>query len=282
MVGAGSAVAAALGASVFLGTGTALQHRSAREAPGAHFLRPSLLAHLLTRRLWVAGSLAAAVGLGLHVLALDLGELALVQPLLVTSLLFALPVSAIVRRRTLGWTEGRWALVTAAGLALFLIVASPGPARHPVDVDATGVVLVPVLAVVGCAPLLSLRGSPRWRAVVLGLAAGACFGVLAAIVKVTLHVLGNGLGDLLTSWPLFALVAVGLLGLLLNMSAFQAGPLAASLAAVTIANPIVSIALGVTGFGEKLAAGSIAHVLEAVGLLVMSVGVLRTARVATT
>ncbi|MHB2022651.1 MAG: DMT family transporter [Mycobacteriales bacterium] len=276
------AIYSALGAAACFGVGNALQHRSALSAPARHFLRPRLLAHLVTRPLWLTGTLLAAAGLGLHVLALDFGQLAVVQPLLVTSLLFALPASAALDRRWVRRKEIFWALVTLAGLTLFLVIAAPSPAHHRVDLDEAGLVLVPVLLLVGFAALLARHGTPRRRALALGLSTGACFGVLAALVKVVLYQLSQaGFLGLLTSWPLYGLLAIGGVGLVLNMSAFQAGPLGASFAALTIVDPLVSIALGIAGFGERLTGGGLAVALEACGLLVMSVGVAATAQFAT-
>jgi drug/metabolite transporter (DMT)-like permease len=278
MVGS-SAVFAALGAAACFGAGTALQHRSAVGAPARHFLRPRLLAHLLTRPQWILGSAFAGVGLVLHVLALDLGQLAVVQPLLVTTLVFALPVSAALERRAIRVRELVWAAATIAGLTLFLLVARPGPPRHAVDLDDPGLVLLPVLALVGLAVIWSRYGSPWRRALSLGLAAGACFGVLAALVKVIVDQLAaGGPAVVATSWPLYTLLAVGGVGLVLNMSAFQAGPLGASLAAITITDPVVSVALGVSGFGERIAGAPGDIVAEVVGLLLMSVGVAATAQ----
>lgn len=149
------------------------------------------------------------------------------------------------------------------------------------DLDNAGAVLVPVLVVAAISALLSRAGSPRHRALTLGLATGACFGVLAALVKVVIAELSRGgvLG-LVTTWPLYGLAVIGGVGLLLNMSAFQAGPLAASFAALTIVDPLVSIALGVAGFGERLTSTPLAIGLEVLGLAVMSAGVAATARFA--
>lgn len=280
-MGASAAIWVALGAAACFGGGNALQHRSATGAPGRHFLRPRLLGHLLTRPLWLAGTVFAGAGLLLHVLALDLGPLTVVQPLLVTSLVFGLLVAAWLDRRRLLAREVGWALATVIGLAAFLLVARPGPPQHAVDLDDPGLVLLPVAAFVGLTVAWSRRGSPWRRALALGVATGACFGVLAALVKVIIDEFDAGnLATVALSWPLYTLLAVGALGLLLNMSAFQVGPLGASLAAITIVDPVVSVALGVAGFGERLAATPADVAAEVAALLLMSVGVAATAQFA--
>src|SRR5579875_3380050 len=84
-----------------------------------------LLGHLLTRPAWVAGLVAAAIGLVLHVLALAHGQLAVVQPLLISGVLFALPVSALLEGRRPSGREWLLALVLVAGLATFLLAGRP-------------------------------------------------------------------------------------------------------------------------------------------------------------
>lgn len=100
-----------------------LQHRASAASSSVLFLRPRLLGHLLTRPLWLAGVALGAVGLSLHVLALDLGALALVQPLLVASLLFALPFSAWLNRRRPAAGEWGWAAATVLALGAFLVLS---------------------------------------------------------------------------------------------------------------------------------------------------------------
>ena len=84
----------------------------------------------MTRPAWIAGLLTAGVGLVLHAVALAHGQLAVVQPLLVSGMLFALPVSALLERRRPSGVEWLWALILVAGLAAFLVAARPsaGPA----------------------------------------------------------------------------------------------------------------------------------------------------------
>ena len=84
-----------------------------------------------------------------------------------------------------------------------------------------------------------------------------------ALVKLTVDQLQNrGIVEVLDGWYLYALLGVGLLGLLLVQSAFQAGPLALSLPALSAVEPIASSALGVILFGERVRSDPLSLVLE--------------------
>jgi hypothetical protein len=89
----------------------------------------------------------------------------------------------------------------------------------------------------------------------LGVAAGATFGLTAALMKGMTGTFSGGLGELLTSWELYAMVAAGILGLFLVQSALNAGPLIAAQPGLTLSDPIVSILWGVLAFDEKVRGG---------------------------
>ena len=84
----GWAVAVALSAAVAFGWSTALMHHGASGAPAARGLR-GLLSHVVRQWRWLLGMAASLAGLGLHAVALHLGSLVVVQPLVVSGLVFA-------------------------------------------------------------------------------------------------------------------------------------------------------------------------------------------------
>jgi hypothetical protein len=100
------------------------------------------------------------------------------------------------------------------------------------------------------------------------------YGITAALTKAAAHLFGSGgFPELVTSWEAYALLAFGLLGMLLAQSAFQAGPLDASLPVLTVVDPIVSIFIGALVLGEGIANGWGPTVLEGIGLAIVTVGV---------
>ncbi len=259
-------------AALLYAVASVLQHRAAVEAPAHHSLRPGLLAHLVAQPWWVAGVAADLAAFAVQFLALGHGPLVIVQPVLVSGLLFALPLGAAVSGARIRATELWASAAVVAGLAVLLLSASPDRGRF--SATGRGWVLLMVLTVVPAA-LFSLAGV-RWRAARAGLlatAAGVIYGLTAALAKTTAHLLGVGIGDVLRSWELWALIPAGLLGMVVCQSAFQAGPLRASLPALTAVDPVVSILIGILAFHEHVSQDALRVVLEAAGTAVMVAGV---------
>ncbi|EXU64291.1 membrane protein [Streptomyces sp. PRh5] len=268
-----------------LGNGAAsvLQRRAAmdqvREERGDGGPMRSLLrlARLLRRPFWLAGLAAMMVSAVAQVGALAVGRLSVVQPLLVSELLFTLVVGSLVFRHR---PDGRtWLsfVMLAAGLALFLVAADPSSGAHtarngrwmPVGV----VVAIAVGALIAVARVV--RGAAR--AVALGSATAACFACTAALIKELTGRFGGGVVEVLTDWPLYAVCAVGLLSFLLLQSTLRAGTLAASQPALTLGDALVSIALGWVLFGERVELG-LRIVPETAGILLMAAGIVGLTR----
>ena len=272
-------VFALLSAAAFA-VATVSQHRAARSAEhvGGHGL--GLVRRLATSKLWLLGLVSGAAGLALHGLALSAGQLVVVQPVLVSGLLFALPLSLLVERKPAMWREWAWAFAVVVGLSLFLLAANPAAGAARADEGALAGTGAAVLLAATGAVALSVSIGRRHRAALLGAAAGLSFGVTAALLK---QVVGQAaLSPLapLTDWSLYTLLLVGGAGLVLTQSAYQAGRLAASLPPMTILDPIAAIALGALCFGEHLTAGLLPIAAQLTGFLLMTVGVVRLAALA--
>jgi drug/metabolite transporter (DMT)-like permease len=266
-------VVAALASSLLYALASVLQHRSAVAARGRP-LRIGFVLELAARPLWVAGMAADAAGYGLQFYALDRGSLVLVQPLLVSGVLFALPLSSALSGRRLSGFEWAGAGAVVAGLSLFLVIANPASGGHAVS--ALGWAMVGVSAAVPVCALVGVAGRQPpgvLRAVLLACATGIDYGVAAALTKTTAALLSQGLVHTLSSWEPYALVLCAVVGLVLGQSAFQAGPLRASLPALTVVDPVVSVLIGALAFGEPLAVAGAAPVFEVIGLVVMTLGV---------
>lgn len=223
---------------------------------------------------WLVGLLFLGGTFVFQAIALYFGGLAVVQPVLVTELIFTLALRRYwlhdaIRSRT--WTA---ALMICVGLAAFLLAAQPSEGHRVATVydwvwalSIRGVVIVLLV-------VLSRTGSPARRAALLGCAAGLVWAIDAAFVKAATDLLSqSGWTALLVHWQLYAVVATGVLGTLLLQAAFAAGPLAASQTAILIVDPLASIALGIELFGERLNTSAAAITVSVIGLLVMAAGV---------
>ena len=269
-------VATALASALAAAASSILQHHTARRAPDGRTHR--LLGHLLTRPLWIAGLVASFIGLALHVVALAHGQLAVVQPLLISGVLFALPISAVLEGRRPSGREWLLALVLVAALALFLLAARPSPGRVQLDADVLAWSTVTVGAVIGIVTLVALRWPHGHKPALLGAAAGIGYGLVAALLKQATALYRTGFVHLLTDWPLWTLIAVGGVALGLTQMAYRAGPLAKSMPALTVSDPAASVVLGVLAFKENLATNPLAIALQVIGFVVMAGAAAQLAR----
>jgi drug/metabolite transporter (DMT)-like permease len=256
-----------------------LQQRAASEAPPELSLRPGLLLALVRRPLWLLGTLTDGVAYVFEAASLAFGSIIVVQPLLVTGLLWALPLATVGRPERVTRREWVPAIALVVGLAVFVTVGDP----HGGRAQASGLawlLTTLALAVPVTLAVVAARGAkPGRRALLLAFSAGCVYGLTAALTKSTLDLLDDSVVELFTHWQPYALVAAGLLGFLLNQSAFQAGHLAASLPAMAVTDPVVGCLIGVTLFGETLGAtGALAVVATTASIVVMTVATVSLAR----
>ena len=268
----------ALGSSLMYALASVLQHRGAVDQPDEQSLRLGLLVRLLRHPAWVAGTACDVAAYVLQFVALGHGPIVVVQPLLVCGLLFALPIGAAWSGRRLGRADWAAAVMVCAGLGVFLAVANPAAGRSDTGPGHWAALLVAVTAVSGVLIAVGVGPDARRKAVALAAAAGVIYGAAAALTKTTSHLLARGVLPLLTHWQPWVLVVFGVGGMLLAQSAFQAGALDLSLPTMTVVDPVVSIAIGASLFGEAISAGAAAVAAEVVALVVMSVGVVLLAR----
>ena len=247
-VSAGAAVLAGLS----IASAAVLQQRAASRRPNDERFSLRLIGQLFHDRGWLLGLGLSVVSYGFQALALTFGPLVLVQPLVVSELLFAIPVSMHLRGLRLGMREWLAAGAVVAGLALGLISAAPGKG-HPIQPIGRW---LPALLVIGgltAAALLAfrvVRGPVRASA--LGFAGALVSGLQTALFAASLHLLGDRGWATFARWEPYSLIAASILGGFLIQNAFQAGPLAASSPVVDSTLPIVSIGLGVFVFGEHV------------------------------
>jgi drug/metabolite transporter (DMT)-like permease len=260
-----------------------LQQRAASDVPDAESLGGGLVRRLVRRPMWLAGVGADTAAYGVQAVALGLGSLVLVQPLMVTSLLFALPIGAIWAGRRLRRADWVWAAILTVGLAIFVVVGDPTEGAETASVARWLVAAAVVVPVVAACVLWASRSRGVRRAVLLGVAGGVLYGVTAALTKSAVELLGDGIVGFLTSWEPYALAVAAVLGTFLTQAAFQAGRLEASLPAVTVLEPVVAVVLGITLLDEEVQAGGWRWLLigvAAAGMLAASIALPRAASAA--
>jgi hypothetical protein len=108
---------------------------------------------------------------------------------------------------------------------------------------------------------------------VLAVAAGLCFAVSAAMIKLTSEdLLHRGVAATARDWPGYALAAATLAGLLVEQGAFAAGSLPTAVASMSITNPIASYLIGVYAFGVAAPQGAGSLTALAGAAVLISIG----------
>lgn len=251
----------------------ALQHHA---ATGHDTYRTGfhLLARLARNPVWLVGFLVSAAGLGLHAAALHFGPLAVVQPLLVTNLVFALPLRALLDRVTPSGAELVAAGVVVAALTGFLLAAHPTRGHPNAETAESAVVIAGgVVIVIACSVAASRTHRGRIAGLALGLATGVLYGLVGGSLKATVHLAGSGPRTLLTHWPLWVLLVTGAWALVVNQRAYTHAPLPVSLPVLTVTNPIVALVFGAYVFNEKPADSPSSVVLQAICLVLLAAAV---------
>ncbi|MET0995297.1 MAG: DMT family transporter, partial [Mycobacterium sp.] len=261
MVGQGLVVLFALCAAVFAAIGIVVRQRATMDVPPEYGVSTVMLSTLLRRRLWWAGTAAAVAGYVFQALALAKGSLLLVQPLLVSALLFALPMSAHLAHRRVTRAEWAWASLLTAALTVFVLLARTRSGNYHVSVTASTLVTVICVVVVAGCVALAVRTAGWRRAVLLAAAVGVLFGLVAVLTKIVMHRLDEGSVRALLATPApYLLVVIGVIATLLQQSAFHAGALKTSVPTMLVLEPLVAVLLGAILFGEQLAASGPAAV----------------------
>jgi drug/metabolite transporter (DMT)-like permease len=233
-----------------------------------------LVVYLFRNPLWLFGWVALAAAFGFQAFALHSGLISVVQPLLVTELVFALVLRRFWIRQSIRLVTWGAAIMTCAGLAVFIVAGEPqGGHPAPTSDHWLGAALV---CGVGAALLAALaqRGSPGWRAGLYASAAATVWALEATIIKATTDSLAEfGVLGMFTRWPVYALVVGGVAGTFLQQVALHVGPLRVSQPFLVIVDPVLSIGLSVWLFGERFKPDAALLAIAAIGFAAMCVGV---------
>jgi drug/metabolite transporter (DMT)-like permease len=276
LVSHGLAVLFALLAAVFLAIGIVVRQRATMDVPPEKGVSIVMLRTLLGAPLWWAGTAAAVAGYGFQALALGWGSLLLVQPVLVSALLFALPLSAHLAGRRVTRAEWIWALVLTGSLTVFVVLARATSGDYDIPVSVTMAVAVVCAAAVLACVIVATRSTNWRRAVLLAVAVGVLFGVVAVLTKIVMHMLIEGrVVSALTTPALYLVLTLGVIATLLQQSAFHAGSLQTSVPTMLVLEPVVAVLLGAIVLGEHLSVSG----LEPVAL-VIAIGAMAAATIA--
>lgn len=245
-----AAIGSALLAAFFAAVGIVVRQRAIlaeADEPGA------IVTSWVRQPAWWIGTLGAVGGYVFQALALAHGSLLLVQPLLVSSLLFVLPLGARFSNQHVRARDWVWALLLTVALTVFVLVGQPREGHYRAPVPAWSVALGTSLPVVIICVLAARRATGRPRAMLLAGGVAVLLGLVAVLTKVSTHrLVAHGWHGLLTVPAPYLLVTLAVAVTVLQQSAFHAGALQASVPIMLVGEPVVAVLLGVVILGEHL------------------------------
>lgn len=263
-----AAVPLALGAAACFGAAGLLQHQAARAAPESG----SLLLNLLHVPLFRWGLVLSVGAFGMQVAALSLAPLALVQPLLITGVLFYLGYATVFLHHAPDRQLFAGAALAVVGLSMFLLAADPAPGQGRFDGSAALPLGLALAVTVGCCLAVAPRLPGELRVIPTAAATAVCYGVTAGLLRSVLSPFDPA--TLFQRWELYVVLVVAPAGFLLNQHAFQEGSVGSvAVAIITVGDPVVSISVGAAWLGESLAGGTTNTILQVLALMVMAAGV---------
>ena len=272
----------ALFAAFLFALAATLQQKGALNLPTISLADPMSLVRLVGEKTWLIGTLALFTGYLFQAGALDRGRLSIIQPLLVTTVVFALPLGYFLTRQHVGRREVVGAAVIIIGLGLFVYFGDPAGGNENAS-NSQWAITIALLSVLSVLLLVFGSGDLSMKAATYGTVAGILFGLSSALTKPTLDYLHESVGTMLSHWECYALAVAGVLGFVLQQVSLGTGRLAPSVATVSVANPIVGILIGILLLDERLSRPGWHILLAVIGLSLALVGavVISLAREAT-
>jgi len=273
------AIVSALLAALFAAVGIVVRQRAIQTGADAEAVGGPIVTSWVRQPAWWWGTVGAIGGYVFQALALAHGSLLLVQPLLVSSLLFVLPLSARFSNQHVRPRDWGWALLLTAALTIFVLVGQPREGHYRSPVPAWSVALGTSVPVVLVCVLAARRAAGRRRATLMAGAVAVLLGMVAVLTKVSTHRLAvHGWHGLLTVPAPYLLVVLAVTVTVLQQSAFHAGALQASVPIMLVGEPVVAVLLGVVILGEHLAVRGAGAVVLTVAVAAMTASTIALGR----
>jgi drug/metabolite transporter (DMT)-like permease len=273
------AIGSALLAAFFAAVGIVVRQRAIHDAEDRPSETGAIVTSWIRQPSWWLGTMGAIGGYVFQALALAHGSLLLVQPLLVSSLLFVLPLGARFSNQHVRARDWCWALLLTAALTVFVLVGQPHEGHYRPPVPAWSVALGTSVPVVIICVLAARRAAGRGRAMLLAGGVAVLLGLVAVLTKVSTHRFAvHGLHGLLTVPAPYLLVALAVTVTILQQSAFHAGALQASVPIMLVGEPIVAVLLGVVVLGEYLVVHDASAAILAVAVAAMTAATIALGR----
>jgi drug/metabolite transporter (DMT)-like permease len=267
----------ALVAAFLFALGLVLQEKAAATLP-AEAVGKGFLVRLARQPVWLLGLAAQGLGFVAQAIALGIGRMVIVQPLLVASIVFALPLGRLLEGRRIRREEWLGAALVTAGLGALLLVSKPAQGSDDASILSWAVIGGITLGLAVVLFALARGRAPALRAGLLGAAGGILFGLAAALTKTTVSLLDDGIGAVFGDWHVYALAGISIAAFWLEQAALQTGALAAAVATTMAFDPLSSLVFGIVLFDEALHESAVGYALSAIALATALAGLVLLAR----
>jgi hypothetical protein len=261
----------ALLAAVSFALAATLWQKAALDLGDVSIRHPKSFAVMLVQVVWLLGLAAQIVGVVLQGAALDRGRVSIIQPLLVTAIVWALPLGYFLTHQTIGLREILGAGIIVVGLALFASFGDPAAGVDNAPGADWAAAIMVIVTLCAALMLFASRGSISLRAALLGTIAGALYGLSATLMKPVIESWhADGIAHVLAGWQFWIWIAAGIVGFVFQQLSLSTGRLVPSVAAVSVANPVISVALGALVLQERLDKHPPWHAAVAIGALCLA------------
>ena len=271
------AVVLALAAAICFAGANVLQQRVACTLSSQAAFDTRVLLRLFRRPLWLLGFAAIIASISLQAAALGTGRLVVIEPVLASSLLVALALSAWVEHRLMPPVQWAAAIAAFAGLVLFLVISQPSGGQQIAGTRQLGLAAIGAFCVAGIAVLIAVRLQSVKRALVLGVGGGVAAGVTDALTKTVAFLAGSRQLAIFADPRLYLLIVVGLMTYTMQQNGYRAAALAAFLPAFAVLDPVIGSLLGLFVYHERLGGGPVRIVIESAAAIVATWGIARLA-----
>jgi drug/metabolite transporter (DMT)-like permease len=210
------------------------------------------LAH---RPIWALGIVTMVTGFLLHAVSISISRIALVQPLLVAELPFTLILASLTFHLRINRRDWTAIGLACLGLAGFVGCLAPhGGSASRVDPWTWAIAITATVDGVVVLVVFGYRSRAEHRAVLLGVATGAAFGLNSSLIAAVGTSVAHG-GSLFSTWQTYGVAVIGPASFFLLQNALAAGNLVAAQPGLSLTNPLVAVAFGLVVYGEHTRGG---------------------------
>lgn len=250
-----------------------LQHKGTQQVVRLRAQPDTSDVKLYGNKIWLLGVVCFSVSFWLHLAALKFGSVAVVQPLIVTELIFIPPFSALISHAKVSAKDWVAIVAVAAGLAGYLITADPSSGTHTPTTMQWIIVIVGFSVAIAALVLVGSRLGLVARAAMCGTAAGLVGALMSVAANGAFDAPSSSITSMLTN-PLAYVTGISAVATIgLSALAFRSGPITVSSPAMIGVNPIVALLVSMWIFQVEIHHTALDLVIILICVAVVAAGI---------